>query len=138
MPTLAPTREPSAALIQEQLGYGKVVHAERRTGKTTALALDIHYKHHGKAVVMFIARTEAENFKRAYKQNYPQDVNQPFCIAGYVRDLNTATLGNQDPIYVDDWWLHREDVRNLLNHLCKVGRPIVGVGTAAHLQTFEI
>ena len=90
--------------IEAAIRPGYVVHAERRTGKTTALMHAIHKRHTGAAIVVCPSKQQAEMFASAYC-DYVAHGARPVCLG--PMELN-ALKGTDLPLYVDEYWSFSE------------------------------
>ena len=124
--------EPNSEAIRKELEPGYAVHAERRTGKTTALLAEIHIEHKGKAIIIAHHQESAERISYIYREAFPQDETP--LVAGPVRAMITL-LGTNLPVYVDEWWLLPEKAQKELKDS---GRIKGAVGTVPHLAKIRL
>jgi hypothetical protein len=124
--------EPNSEAIRKELEPGHAVHAERRTGKTTALLAEIHTQLRGRAIIIAHHQESAERISYIYREAFPQD--EIPLVAGPVRAMVTL-LGTNLPVYVDEWWLLPEKAQKELKDS---GRIKGAVGTVPHLAKIRL
>lgn len=117
-------------LIEEKIAPGVVVHSERRTGKTTALA-DFIYKHHnGNALVMCHDKQAAEHFYDAYRKRFPER-ERPIVLSP---SMVVECRGNDLPLYIDEFWLLSSKIQQQVKDYGIAG----AVGTVPALAVLPI
>jgi len=124
--------EPNSEAIRKELEPGYVVHAERRTGKTTALLAEIHTQLRGRAIIVAHSALMADIIEQRYKSAFPLDVKP--IVTGPIRALEVIR-GRDLPVYVDEWWLLPEKAQRELKDS---GRIMGAVGTVPHLAKIRL
>lgn len=127
-------REPNSEVIEEHITPGVAVHAERQTGKSTALLRMMGKERNGAIVVASqsasaryletlyqetLAPVEFSLFRRSKRPNCPR----------FVTGGGLQLRGVQLPIYVDEWWLLSPNVQR---EIIESGQLKGAVGTVPH------
>lgn len=91
----------------------------RRTGKTTAILQTIRERYHGDAIYFCPDERHAIMAARMYQSMYPDGTLMIATRIDHVR-------GMSQHIYVDEWWLLKEDVQRDIKHS---DRAVARIGT---------
>ena len=125
-------REPDSEAIRKEMEPGYAVHAERQTGKTTAILAEVHASYRGKAIIVAHSQMQAEHIHHCYRKAFPEDI-QPSIVGPLFAMKNIR--GNVLPVYVDEWWMLPDKIQDDL----KDSKRVVGaVGTVMHISKVRL